>query len=89
MMQERQRRRETQRNLLFGCLTLVIVMFVIYSIRFSQSIWTVHGAPVKKKTRLRGSSFIAPDAEPFVSDKNRSNNRKSLLLTHSLFLSMH
>jgi hypothetical protein len=95
MMHERRRRRET-RKLVFRCLCVtlaMIIMCVFYNTRYSLSERTVHGALVKNKTRLRGSSYIAPDAQPFVSNPvkeeiKQSDKQSSLLLAQSPRLSM-
>lgn len=67
MMQHKQRNRDARRNLAAAVVTICMVaIFVIHNIRYAQSKPSTAVTAIKKQ-RLRGSSFVAPDAQPFVS----------------------
>lgn len=66
MMQHQQRKRDARRNLAAAVLTIsMVAVFVIHNIRHAQSRKNTTVTAIKKQ-RLRGSSFVALDAQPFV-----------------------
>lgn len=85
-MTEERRKRIVQR-LFFGLL-LIQVILLIFEISNIQNVTQprpVHGSALKKKRTLRGSSFLAPDAEPFNHDSLASRARHLIVVAgHSV-----
>lgn len=83
MMHEERLRREKRRNLFFGGLTVfMVIVFVLNNIRYATSRMPPQPPqpppPSIHKKRLRGSSFIGPNTQPFVSN--------AMIMTGTMFL---